>query len=78
MAKNQQGNYCSLTKYPEMESGVYTRKNTTQGGIGKACNSDRECADGYSCNNKTYGDSVPIVYRRYQPQIKYLLETYNM
>jgi hypothetical protein len=52
-AKGNQGNYCSLTKYPEMESGVYTRKNTTQGGIGKACNSDRECADGYSCNNKT-------------------------
>jgi hypothetical protein len=59
-AKGNQGNYCSLTQYPEMEGGMYTRKDTSQGGIGKACTSDNECGSGYSCNNVTdmFGKNV--------------------
>jgi hypothetical protein len=59
-AKGNQGNFCSLTKYPEIESGHYMRKNTTQGGIGKACTTDNECGSGYKCNNLTdmFGKNV--------------------
>ena len=34
--------------------------------------------DNYAYNNKTYGDNVTAICRRYQPQTTYLLETYNM
>lgn len=59
-AKGNQGNFCSLTKYPEMVDGMYFRKNTSQGGIGKACTTDNECGSGYSCNNSTdmFGKNV--------------------
>lgn len=59
-AKGNQGNFCSITKYPEMEGGVYKRKLTNQGGIGRACTTDNECAVGYSCNNTTdmFGKNV--------------------
>ncbi len=52
-SKGNQGNFCSLTHYPEMQGGSYFRKDTNQGGIGKACITDNECASGYSCNNTT-------------------------
>lgn len=52
-SKGNQGNYCSVTRYPEMEGGMYNRKSATQGGIGKACTTDNECGTGYSCNNST-------------------------
>jgi hypothetical protein len=52
-AKGNQGNYCSLTKYPEMDGGMYQRKDTSQGGIGKACLTDNDCGSGYNCNNVT-------------------------
>lgn len=70
-AKGNQGNYCSLTKYPELEGGAYTRKDTAQGGIGKACTSDNECASGYSCNNTTdiFGKNIQ--------QTGYCAQTYN-
>jgi hypothetical protein len=59
-AKGNQGNYCSITKYPEMEGGMYQRKDTTQGGIGKGCSSDNDCGSGYSCNQTTdmFGKNV--------------------
>lgn len=49
--KGNQGNFCSKTFYPELESGIFNRKNVSQGGIGKACNTDNDCGSGYSCNN---------------------------
>jgi hypothetical protein len=52
-AKGNQGNYCSITKYPELEGGIYQRKTTGEGGIGKACTTDSDCGSGYSCNNTT-------------------------
>jgi len=52
-AKGNQGNYCSVTKYPEMEGGIYRRKTTNQGGIGKGCTTNNDCGSGYSCNNTT-------------------------
>jgi hypothetical protein len=52
-AKGNQGNYCSVTKYPEMETGTYNRKLTNEGGIGRACSSDNDCGTGYYCNNVT-------------------------
>ncbi len=59
-AKGNQGNYCSVTFYPEIEGGVYSRKNTNQGGIGRACKSDGDCAGDYVCNNKVdiFGTNV--------------------
>lgn len=52
-AKGNQGNYCSTTVYPEMASGEYVRKTAKEGGIGKSCTTDSECASGYFCNNDT-------------------------
>lgn len=59
---NQSGGYCSKTFYPELVQdgkpvgpnggGTYERKNATQGGIGKSCQSDSDCGGGYSCNNE--------------------------
>lgn len=59
-AKGNQGNYCAVTKYPELASGTYQRKDTNQGGIGKACTTDNDCGVGYSCNNITdmFGKNV--------------------
>lgn len=59
-AKGSQGNYCSLTKYPEMETGTYIRKTTNEGGIGRACTTNNDCAPEYSCNNLTdmFGKNV--------------------
>jgi len=59
-AKGNQGNYCSKTEYPELASGIFDRKDATQGGIGKACTSDGECGTGYFCNNTTdmFGKNV--------------------
>jgi hypothetical protein len=59
-AKGNQGNFCSLTQYPEMEGGIFFRKNTNQGGIGKGCTTDNDCGSGYSCNNVTdmFGKNV--------------------
>lgn len=48
-----QGNYCSTTYYPELASGTYSRKLTNEGGIGKGCNTDRDCGENYFCNNET-------------------------
>jgi len=52
-SKGSQGNYCSITKYPELAGGVYQRKNTSEGGIGRGCTTDSDCGSGYSCNNTT-------------------------
>lgn len=59
---NQSGSYCSKTFYPELQQngnpvgpqggGSYHRLLTTQGGIGKACTTDSDCGQGYSCNNE--------------------------
>ncbi len=59
-AKGNQGNYCSVTKYPEMEGGIYFRKGTNQGGIGKGCTTNNDCGSGYACNNVTdmFGKNV--------------------
>lgn len=59
-AKGNQGSYCAVTKYPEIKDGVYNRKLTNQGGIGKACSTDNDCAVGYSCNNETdlFGSNI--------------------
>lgn len=50
---NQSGAFCSQTVYPELQDGVYHRKDISQGGIGRACQSDSDCGSGYSCNNNT-------------------------
>jgi hypothetical protein len=52
-AKGNQGNYCSVTKYPELQNGYYQRKNALDNGIGRACKTDSDCAGGYHCNNET-------------------------
>jgi hypothetical protein len=54
-----QGNYCAITRYPELSSGTYMRKNIDEGGIGKSCSSDNECGTGYQCRNNAgmFGDS---------------------
>jgi hypothetical protein len=59
-AKGNQGNYCSKTHYPELDSGIYVRKDSSQGGIGKSCTTDTDCSQGYSCNNETnmFGKNV--------------------
>lgn len=59
-AKGNQGNFCSVTKYPELDGGIYHRKNTNQGGIGKGCTTNNDCGSGYSCNNLTdmFGKNV--------------------
>lgn len=59
-AKGNQGNYCSITHYPELASGRYDRKDAIHGGIGKACTNNSDCAIGYSCNNDTdiFGKNV--------------------
>jgi hypothetical protein len=59
-AYGNQGNYCVKPSYPELESGRYTRLDTTNGGIGKSCNTDVECGSGYSCNKETdiFGKNV--------------------
>jgi len=49
---NQSGAYCAITKYPELESGKYVRKNINEGGIGRGCTTDNDCGQGYSCNNE--------------------------
>lgn len=50
---NQQGSVCNETKYPELDSGTYTRKTLQEGGIGKQCQTDNDCGSGYRCNNET-------------------------
>jgi hypothetical protein len=52
---NQSGSTCAYTMYPELKDGVYNRKLSNEGGIGRACFSDEGCntAAGYSCNNET-------------------------
>lgn len=76
--KGNQGNYCSDTKYPELEGGVYNRKSRFEGGITKKCNSNSDCAPGYSCNNQVdiFGRGSQIGYcaQTYQCQdgVKYL------
>lgn len=59
-AKGNQGNFCSEVIYPELKNGVYTRKLQNEGGIGKQCNTDQDCGDGYSCNQTTdmYGKNI--------------------
>lgn len=52
-AKGNQGNYCSVTKYPELENGKFHRKDAYAGGIGKSCKTDDDCGSGYLCNNET-------------------------
>lgn len=52
-AKGNQGNYCAVTKYPEIDSGEYIRKGVNQGGIGRSCYTDSDCGQDYSCNNET-------------------------
>jgi hypothetical protein len=56
---NQSGGYCAKTFYPELGNGIgpsgggsYKRKLANEGGIGRACSSDSECGQGYSCNNE--------------------------
>jgi hypothetical protein len=57
---NQPGSFCSKTVYPEMMSGNFERKNSNQGGIGKSCENDTECGDGYYCNttSNVFGGNV--------------------
>ena len=50
---NQSGTYCSYTVYPELNNGHYSRKLANEGGIGKSCTTDKDCGQGYSCNNET-------------------------
>jgi len=59
-AKGNQGNYCAYTVYPEVQSGTYNRKDTNQGGVGRACSTDGDCGTGYFCNNETnmFGTNV--------------------
>ena len=47
-----QGNYCATTIYPELETGNYFRKLSNEGGIGKGCNTNNDCGEGFSCNNE--------------------------
>lgn len=56
---DQSGSVCSYTQYPEVQNG-YSRKNANQGGIGRACKNDRDCGEGYQCNNETdtFGKNV--------------------
>jgi hypothetical protein len=59
---NQSGATCAYTMYPELKDGVYNRKLSNEGGIGRACFSDEGCntAAGYSCNNETdmFGSTI--------------------
>lgn len=59
-AKGNQGNFCSMTTYPELAGGSYHRKLANQGGIGRACTTDSDCGSGYNCNNTTdmFGKNV--------------------
>lgn len=68
---NQSGSVCSLTRYPEIDSGVYIRKNVNQGGIGKACKTNADCGETYECNN-----SVDFVGKNVQ-QTGYCSQTYD-
>ncbi len=52
-SKGNQTNFCSTTNYPELKNGIYHRLNSSQGGIGKACNHNGDCGQGYACNNET-------------------------
>jgi hypothetical protein len=52
-AKGNQTNFCSHTVYPEMKNGVYSRLDSSRGGIGKSCNNNSDCGNGYVCNNQT-------------------------
>ena len=49
---NQSGSFCSTTVYPELMNGQYSRKLVNEGGIGRACSTDGDCGEGYSCNNE--------------------------
>ena len=49
---NQSGGYCAKTVYPELTAEGYFRKDINQGGIGRACTTNSDCGDGYSCNNQ--------------------------
>lgn len=57
---NQSGSFCSFTAYPELDSGVYTRKSAAEGGIGKSCIDNSDCGSGYECNNNTdiFGSNI--------------------
>lgn len=57
---DQSGSFCSYTVYPELEKEGYQRKDANQGGIGRACQTDRDCGEGYKCNNETdtFGKNV--------------------
>lgn len=70
---NQSGSICTLTHYPEVDSGNYMRANAINGGIGKACKLDTDCNQqmGYSCNNQT-----DIVGKNIQ-QTGYCAQTYK-
>jgi hypothetical protein len=68
---NQSGSVCSYTAYPEVDSGTYVRKDQSQGGIGKKCNTDNDCGSGYECNQST-----DFVGRGIQ-QTGYCSQTYN-
>lgn len=60
VAAGNQGNFCSRTVYPELDQGKYTRKDTNEGGIGRACSHNGDCGQGYFCNNETdiFGKNV--------------------
>lgn len=61
---SQPGGYCSTTVYPEIKNQLgqsvlsgqcgtsYVRKHGMDGGIGKQCQTDGDCAQGYFCNNQ--------------------------
>jgi len=50
-SKGNQGNYCAVTQYPELSTGMYQRKLTNEGGIGKACTKNSECGAEYLCKD---------------------------
>jgi len=52
-SKGNQANFCSKTEYPEFSTGSYVRKTSNEGGIGRGCKDDRDCASEYKCNNET-------------------------
>lgn len=49
---NQPGPRCVVTRYPELDSGSYVRKDANQGGIGRGCRTSNDCGTGYDCKTE--------------------------
>jgi hypothetical protein len=63
-AGNQPGPRCVVTRYPELASGSFVRKDVNQGGIGRACRTSNDCGAGYNCktNANTFGSGDQVGY----------------